>query len=158
MKYLLPEPDDPFTLVNHPWQPFALHLHVLAGPLFLLAVGMILRGHILARLVQRRRRPGRWSGLLAAGLLPPMVGSGYLLQTVTAEEWRRVLLLVHLGCGFVFAGTYLAHVSVALVAGRRRRMQGRNHAGAAIEAGRANLRTTRPAHRAPEASSPWKGL
>jgi hypothetical protein len=123
MKYVLPAPEDPFTLVNHPWQPLALQLHVLAGPLFLLAVGMILRAHVLTRLAGHGRR-GRWSGVLAAGLLPPMVGSGYLLQTVTSETWRQGLLLVHLGCGLLFLATYLIHLGGALAAARRRRCPG----------------------------------
>ncbi len=58
MKFMLPEPDDPFTLIRHPLQPWALDLHVLAAPLFMLAVGIILREHILARLTDPRRRRG----------------------------------------------------------------------------------------------------
>jgi hypothetical protein len=125
MRYLLPEPDDPFTLVRHPLQPLALDLHVLAGPLFILAVGVVLRTHILARLRDPRRRRGRRSGVVAALLLLPMVASGYLLQTATSETWRTVLLVVHLGCGLIFLATYLVHLAAAILAARRRLENGR---------------------------------
>ncbi len=107
MKLVLPEPEDPFTLVRHPLQPWALDLHVLAAPLFLLALGIILREHILARLADPRRRRGRRSGVLAALLLVPMIASGYLLQTATMEWWRMVLLITHLTSGVLFLGIYL---------------------------------------------------
>ena len=32
MRYFV-RPDDPFAVVNHPWQPDVQHLHVLAAPL-----------------------------------------------------------------------------------------------------------------------------
>jgi len=117
----LPEPEDPFTLIRHPLQPWALDLHVLSGPLFLVALGVILRGHILARLNNPRRRRGRRSGLLAALLLVPMIASGYLLQTATAEWWRGVALVTHLTSGTLFLGTYLVHLGAALLAVRRHR-------------------------------------
>ena len=31
MRYLM-EPTDPFSVVNHPWQPTLQHLHVLVAP------------------------------------------------------------------------------------------------------------------------------
>ncbi len=125
MKFMLPEPEDPFTLVRHPLQPWALDLHVLAAPLFLLAVGIILREHILARLADPRRRRGRRSGVLAALLLVPMITSGYLLQTATIEWWRMVLLVTHLTSGALFLGTYLVHLGAAILAVRRPRSEGR---------------------------------
>ncbi len=125
MKFMLPEPDDPFTLVRHPLQPWALDLHVLVAPLFLLALGVILREHVLARLADPRRRRGRRSGLLAALLLVPMIASGYLLQTGTIEWWRTVLLVTHLTSGALFLGVYLIHLGAAILAARGPRSQGR---------------------------------
>ncbi len=124
IRYMMPESEDPFTLIRHPLQPWALDLHVLAAPLFLLAVGMILREHILARLADSRRRRGRRSGVLAAWLLVPMIASGYLLQTVTSEWWRLVLLITHLTTGMLFLGTYLVHLGAAILANRRLGSQG----------------------------------
>jgi len=123
---MMPEPEDPFTLFRHPLQPWALDLHVLAAPLFLLAVGMILREHILARLADARRRRGRRSGVLATWLLVPMIASGYLLQTVTSEWWRMVLLVTHLASGGLFLVTYLAHMVAAILAVRRPGSRGAN--------------------------------
>lgn len=125
MRFMLPEPEDPFTLVRHPLQPWALDLHVLAAPLYMLAVGIILREHILARLADPRRRRGRRSGVLAALLLFPMIASGYLLQTATIEWWRMVLLVTHLTSGVLFLGTYLIHLGAAILAARRPRSPGR---------------------------------
>ncbi len=125
MKFMLPEPEDPFTLVRHPLQPWALDLHVLAAPLFMLAVGIILREHVLARLADPRRRRGRRSGVLAALLLGPMIASGYLLQTASIEWWRMVLLVTHLTSGALFLGVYLIHLGAAILAARRPRSRGR---------------------------------
>jgi hypothetical protein len=121
MRYLLPDPEDPFSVVRHPLQPWALDLHVLSAPLFLLAVGVVLKDHILARLGNPRRRRGRRSGAMAALLLLPMVASGYLLQTATSESWRFALLMMHLITGCLFLGTYLVHLVAAILAVRRRR-------------------------------------
>ncbi len=126
MKFMLPEPDDPFTLVRHPLQPWALDLHVLAAPLFLLALGVILREHVLARLADPQRRRGRRSGLLAALLLVPMIASGYLLQTATIEWWRMALLVTHLTSGVLFLGIYLVHLGAAILAARRPCSRGRS--------------------------------
>ena len=89
----------------------------------MLAMGIILREHILARLADPRRRRGRRSGVLAALLLVPMIASGYLLQTATTEWWRLALLVTHLTSGVLFLGTYLVHLGAAILAVRRRRSQ-----------------------------------
>ncbi|HXO18770.1 MAG TPA: hypothetical protein VOA87_02470, partial [Thermoanaerobaculia bacterium] len=47
MRYLL-APADPFAVVNHPLQPLVQHLHVLAAPLLVFAVGLIWRRHVWA--------------------------------------------------------------------------------------------------------------
>ena len=120
MRYLLPESEDPFTVARHPLQPTFLEVHVLAGPLFLLALGMIFRSHILARLRNSRRRRSRRSGWAATLLLVPMIASGYLLQTATSEGWRWGLLVAHLGSGGLFLGTYLLHLGAAMLGSRRR--------------------------------------
>ncbi|HEU4402302.1 MAG TPA: hypothetical protein VFT43_09370, partial [Candidatus Polarisedimenticolia bacterium] len=49
MKYFMTS-DDPFSVLHHPWQPYALALHVLVGPAAVFALGLITRGHILDRL------------------------------------------------------------------------------------------------------------
>jgi hypothetical protein len=121
MKYLLEPSDDPFTVVNHPWQPYALDLHVLAAPLWLLAIGMMLEEHVLGRLRNPLRRRGRYGGAGMAGLLLPMVASGYLLQVVTAEGWRPVLVWTHVITAGAYLTLFLGHMVMAGRTVRRRR-------------------------------------
>ena len=122
MKYLLEAPaDDPFTILNHPWQPTMLHVHVLMAPIWLLALGLMIRDHVIGRLRDPNRRRGRRTGLAAVLLLGPMILSGYLLQTVTAPGWRGGLVVVHLAAGFAYLLTYAVHVVMGRLAVRQRR-------------------------------------
>ena len=120
MKYLLEPPPDAFTVVNHPWQPAALHLHVLASPLLLLALGLLLRPHVASRLARRGFRRSRRSGLGLAAVLAPLVASGYLLQPASGEGSRRALVAIHLAGGLGWIALHVAHAVVA----RRRRPAG----------------------------------
>ena len=85
MKYFI-ESSDPMSVVNHPWQPTMLHLHVLASPPFILMFGILLDSHIMKKL-GRRQVPNRRSGLLSLGTFAVMVISGYWLEVVTSEAW-----------------------------------------------------------------------
>ena len=49
MRYFV-RPDDPFAVVNHPWQPDVQHLHVVAAPLLVFALGLIWQSHVRASL------------------------------------------------------------------------------------------------------------
>ncbi len=111
MKYGL-EPRDPFAVVNHPWQPFMLDLHILSAPVLLVLLGIIWRGHVAAKL-WNGVRSNRWSGWVAIATTPPMILSGYLLQILTDPLARRIALLVHLTTGFGFVAAYLAHALIA---------------------------------------------
>src|SRR5262249_18552710 len=63
--------DDPFSAVNHPLQPWALKLHVLAAPVLVFAVGMIFKDHVVAKYRNGVTRASRRSGvLLLATTLP----------------------------------------------------------------------------------------
>jgi hypothetical protein len=101
-------PADPFAVVNHPWQPQVQHLHVLAAPLLVFALGLIWRGHAWAgvrlAIVARRR-----SGWVLLSTATPMVASGYLLQTATEPSWRQAWLAIHLGASALWLAGYLAH-------------------------------------------------
>ncbi len=84
MRYLA-RPDDPFAVVNHPWQPAVQHLHVLAAPLLVFAIGLIWKAHAWpGRPAARRRAPERAVSRLVA-TAAPMIASGYLLQTATVS-------------------------------------------------------------------------
>lgn len=127
MKYLL-SPSDPFSVVNHPWQPGLLSGHVLVAPLLVFGFGLIAREHILGRYRDPRARGGRRTGILAALALVPMVSSGYLLQVVTSARGRNVTGILHLAAGILFLGVYGFHLALAgASAGRRqapRRIRG----------------------------------
>jgi len=118
-KYLAPPPDDPFQAFSHPWLPHALHAHVLAAPLWLLAIGWILRDHIVGRWRSAVHRRGRRTGVAAAALLLPMAGSGYLLQTSTSEAWRRAWVWIHLVSGLGYVAVFLVHVVIGRLGAAR---------------------------------------
>jgi hypothetical protein len=111
-KYLSPPSDDPYQAFSHPWLPHALHAHVLAAPVWLLAIGWILRDHIVGRWRSAVHRRGRRTGVIAAVLLLPMAGSGYLLQTATSEGWRRALVWIHVVSSLAYIVGFVAHAVI----------------------------------------------
>lgn len=117
MKYVV-QTDDPFAVVNHPWQSAMLALHLLASPPFILLLGIILNSHILKKL-RAPRTANRGSGLLSLGTFAAMVGSGYLLQVTMDERWMTALVALHVMSGVLFAGAYGIHLVVSLRLVRR---------------------------------------
>lgn len=95
------ESPDPFAVVNHPLQIWALKGHVLVAPLFVLAIGFIAIRHIWRHIV-RGVEPGRRSGLLTVAALVPMVVSGYLIQVVVSEGLRTAVVVTHIASSVVF--------------------------------------------------------
>ncbi|HSR66788.1 MAG TPA: hypothetical protein VLU25_02510 [Acidobacteriota bacterium] len=112
MKYLL-ENDDPFSLVNHPWQNLMLHGHVLLSPLLIFAFGVFFSGHVMRKL-RNNRRQGRRSGLISLFTFPVMAISGYALQVLTSETALQAALIIHLASGGLFIVIYAAHLVVGL--------------------------------------------
>ncbi len=107
MLYLV-RPADPYAVVNHPWQPQVQHLHLLAAPALVFAVGLIWQRHIWSH--WRRGLPsGRRTGLSMALTLVPMVASGYLLQTAVDDGWRRIWVIVHLTASALWIAGTVAH-------------------------------------------------
>jgi hypothetical protein len=106
-KYLT-TPADPWSVVNHPLEPWFLKLHILASPAFVLAIGLITTRHILPHL-KRRESDGRRSGLVMLGTLLPMVAAGYLLQVVSWASWTNPLVIVHLATGCIFLLGFAGH-------------------------------------------------
>ncbi len=133
--------DDPFSAVNHPLQPWALALHVLAAPLLVFALGLVLREHVATAMIGGLATSLRGAGPAALGLLPALVTSGYLLQVVAGGALRGWIAWVHLGLGALFLGTYAGHVLFA--ATRKRGAAGAGHAGAGREQGLLPPRATR---------------
>jgi undecaprenyl pyrophosphate phosphatase UppP len=107
MKYLLVS-DDPLAVVNHPWQPAVLKLHILVAPLLVFSIGLVALRHVW-RHFQSKTRDGRRSGLLTVIVLGPMIVSGYLIQTLTEEGWLRTMAFVHIGLGLVYGVGLLVH-------------------------------------------------
>ena len=118
MKYLLVT-DDPFALVNHPWQAATLNLHILVAPVFVLIFGVVLNSHVLKKL-KAFRGPGRVSGLLSFALFAVMVTSGYALQMLTTELALSVAVWIHAGSGSAFALVYGIHLVNSFRLSRRR--------------------------------------
>jgi hypothetical protein len=112
MKYAL-ETNDPFAIVNHPWESVMLSLHVLTSPAFVLAFGVLLNAHIIKQL-RAWRSENRWSGLTSLSMFATMVASGYLLQVVTSETLLTVLVVVHVGSSVLFATAYVGHLIISL--------------------------------------------
>jgi hypothetical protein len=109
MKYLLHQ-DDPFAVVNHPWQPSALAAHVMAAPFLMLLFGIVFRAHVLSKLANGRR--GRFSGWSSLVTFAAMAVTGYLLQVVTDPVGLRTLTLAHLVSSAAFVLGYSAHLVV----------------------------------------------
>ena len=113
MKYFM-EPGDQWSVINHPWEPVVLKLHILGAPLLVFALGLITLRHVWEHIRQRESR-GRRSGFTVALTATAMVVTGYLIQVVTQEGWLRVVALGHIGVGLV----YVAWLSVHRVLVRR---------------------------------------
>jgi len=111
MKYVM-ESNDPFSIVNHPWQPGMLAAHVLAAPVLVFVTGLIADSHVRRKL-RSGARSNRSSGVLSLIVLFPMIVSGYLLQVLTGPLLIRIMIVVHVGSSFFFVVTYFVHQVVS---------------------------------------------
>jgi hypothetical protein len=102
------EPADEFSIVNHPWQPHALHAHIVLAPLLVFGCALIWRDHVWAR-VKAGFRMRRRTGLALFALFGPMVLSGYLLQVTVDELWHEVWVWTHVASSLVWLAGYGVH-------------------------------------------------
>ncbi len=102
------EPVDPFSAVNHPWQPLVLKAHLVAVPLLVFAVGLIFSSHAAER-YRSGHRTGRWSGTGLMILFAPLVLSGVGVQILTDEAWQRGAVWLHLATGAGYLLLFLVH-------------------------------------------------
>ena len=109
-KYLLAS-DDPFAVINHPWQPSMLALHVVAAPFLILLFGIVLRSHILKKLVSRHQ-PDRRTGWTSLVSFAAMALSGYLLQVASNPAWLSTLVVLHVVTSVVFVVGYSSHLVI----------------------------------------------
>lgn len=107
MKYFM-KSDDPFAVVNHPWQPHMMTAHVLLGPVAVFAIGWIFGNHIWP--AYRGGAPNRISGILAMLFIVPMTISGYLMQVTVADATRKAFAISHWISVGLFAVGYIAHL------------------------------------------------
>lgn len=107
MKYLMTS-GDPLAVINHPWQPYILKLHILVAPLLVFSVGVVTLRHVW-RHVKAKTQAGRRSGLITAVVLGPMIMTGYLIQAITHQGWLQAMASAHIGTGLVFGAALLAH-------------------------------------------------
>lgn len=128
MRYFL-SPDDPYSIVNHPWQPALQHLHVWTAPFLVFAAGLVWREHIWKHWRQGVRK-GRRSGGSLLFSLAPMVLSGYLIQTAVSDGWRQTWVIVHLTTSALWTIGYAAHARALL------RRPARNRAPSRADANR----------------------
>jgi hypothetical protein len=117
MKYGM-RTDDPFAVINHPWQTSILDLHLVASPVFVLVFGIVFNSHVMKKLLAPRL-PNRRSGYVSLGTFAAMVVSGYLLQVSWSEAWLQALVVFHLGAGILFTVAYAAHLLISLSIARR---------------------------------------
>lgn len=121
MKYLL-EPQDPFAVVNHPWQGAMLSLHLVSSPGLILLFGIVFNSHVMKKL-RATRLPNRRSGWVSLVTFGTMVLSGYLLQVAASESWLQALVALHVGSGALFTVAYGAHLVITFRLARSRERQ-----------------------------------
>lgn len=108
---------DPFAVINHPWQPAMLSVHLLAAPLCIAFFGMLFRSHTLKKLTSPdagNRRSG-WMSLLS---FSAMALSGYLLQVASSPGLLTVMVWAHVATSVIFVAGYSLHLFISWRLGR----------------------------------------
>jgi hypothetical protein len=110
MKYFMTTAD-PFAVVNHPWQPAMLAWHVMAAPALVLIFGIVLRSHIIGKLLSSSR-PSRRSGWVSLGSFGVMALSGYLVQVISDPMLLGAVIVAHVASSVVFIVVYAVHLLI----------------------------------------------
>lgn len=108
MKYFMSGADE-FSVVNHPWQPHMLAVHVVVAPLALFVLGWVFSNHMLPK-YRFGNGANRKSGVGSMILIVPMALSGYLLQVSTSEALREAMAISHWISSGLFAIAYAVHL------------------------------------------------
>ena len=106
MRYFA-KPADEWAIVNHPWQPHFQHLHVLAAPILVFAVGLIWGAHVVGKL--RNGGGNRVAGVGLAIVFAPMVATGYLIQVSVDPEWRQYWTWIHVSSSLLWIAVFVVH-------------------------------------------------
>jgi hypothetical protein len=107
MRYFM-QTDEPWAVVNHPWQPWLLKAHILTAPLLVLVLGAVLFKHVPHHL-REEGRPRLVSGLVVLAAAATMILSGYLVQVISSERWIEIAALAHIGTSILFVAALLVH-------------------------------------------------
>ena len=110
MKYAMAT-DDPFALVNHPWQSTMLSLHLITAPVFVAFFGMLFRSHSLRKILSpnpANRRTG-WTSLIS---FSAMALSGYLIQVVSTAALISLVIWTHIMTSTFFVIGYSVHLVI----------------------------------------------
>jgi len=118
MKYFLRN-DDPFALVNHPWQQTFLKLHILSAPALILIVGILFKSHFLQK-YRLKEKGNRLTGMALMSSFPAMVLSGYALQVVVEPFVLEIAIVLHLGTGAIFSAACVAHLITGFKLGNKK--------------------------------------
>jgi len=116
MRYLA-EPADEWAVVNHSWQPYLQHLHVLSAPLLVFAVGLIWSAHVVGK--TKNGPTNRVAGIGLTALFLPMAASGYLLQVSVDPGWRTTWMWVHIVSSLLWITAFVVHQVRALATKER---------------------------------------
>ncbi len=100
--------DDPWAVINHPFQPWLLKAHIVTAPALVFALGLISSKHIWQQF-KARAPAGRRTGTVTFLIAALMILSGYLIQIVTQVTPLKVLAISHIALGFVFLIGFVAH-------------------------------------------------
>ena len=115
MKYCM-SPMDEYAVINHPWQPLILKLHIIFSPLLLLQLGYLLAIHAIPFL-KKKIKAALKTGFFIIVFILPMVISGYGIQVVNDDFWLSVMSILHISFSFIFLVLYLLHYLVSKRAG-----------------------------------------
>lgn len=121
MKYMMTT-DDPFAIVNHPWQSSMLSIHVFTAPFFIAFFGMLFRSHSFRKILSANpanRRTG-WTSLISFSV---MAVSAYAIQMATTPTSINAAVWVHIVASTLFVAGYAIH----LVIGYRLRLSTTSH-------------------------------
>ena len=108
MKYLLVA-EDPFSVINHPWQPLMLKIHIVVSPFVVFGLGLLAGVHGRPPIPAGHGPRGGRSGVVNVIAAVLMVSSGYLIQTITHEAARLGMSILHISTGALFVVLLLVH-------------------------------------------------
>lgn len=95
------EPVGPWAVVNHPFQPWVLKLHIIIAPALIFSIGLIATEHIWKHYRGRIRRARR-TGLATMWMIAPMVVTGYLIQSITQQTLLSTIAWAHIATGVIY--------------------------------------------------------